>query len=312
MADGFAKSAQNTADWVRHLRDTGQLKEWMQQGLNVLHDLWQIGKDLIGILDDLSGHKGPSSGLMDDIKTLVHDARDLADVLGVVLGWVNKLTDWIMSTRPDFSHLFDSLGTGVGNGWNLVTGSSFWHWLVTPQKGPDFGHLFDSIGTGVGNAWNTIIHSSFWRWLVTPQQGPDFGRFFEGLWNSFKSVVNLIADAWNSLHFSMPSFNILGWHTPSFTVTVPQLPHWMAAGGVASGGPTWVGEQGPELVNLPSGAQVLPHSNAMAAAAGGGAATTHVVQLEFVGSPGDPLLEWLRNAIRVRGGNVQEVVGQGS
>jgi len=33
-------------------------------------------------------------------------------------------------------------------------------------------------------------------------------------------------------------------------------PPGMASGGISSGGLTWVGEQGPELVNLPRGAQV--------------------------------------------------------
>jgi phage-related minor tail protein len=36
------------------------------------------------------------------------------------------------------------------------------------------------------------------------------------------------------------------------------------------GGLTWVGEQGPELINLPRGAQVFPHGESMAMAGGGG------------------------------------------
>ena len=42
-------------------------------------------------------------------------------------------------------------------------------------------------------------------------------------------------------------------------------------------------------------------------AAGAGGAQR--IQLEFAGSPTDPLLLWLRNSIRVRGGNVQAVLG---
>jgi regulator of replication initiation timing len=87
-----------------------------------------------------------------------------------------------------------------------------------------------------------------------------------------------------------------------------------AAGGGPRSGMTWVGEQGPELVRLPYGSSVIPagQSAAMAgaAAAGGGAAR---VQLE-ISSGGartdDLLLEILRNAIRVRGGNVQTVLGK--
>jgi TP901 family phage tail tape measure protein len=105
------------------------------------------------------------------------------------------------------------------------------------------------------------------------------------------------------------------------TINGDQYGHGMAHGGIvgaAGGGPrsgmTWVGEQGPELVRLPYGSTVYPagqSANMAAAAARGGPAQ---VQLE-ISSGGarldDLLLEILRKAVRIRGGNVQTVLGQG-
>jgi TP901 family phage tail tape measure protein len=85
-----------------------------------------------------------------------------------------------------------------------------------------------------------------------------------------------------------------------------------AASGGARGGLTWVGENGPELVRMPPGAMVHsnPDSQRMASGAGGGGQGGGVVQLEWVGgNAGDELLTWLRKNIRVRGGNVQSVLG---
>jgi phage-related minor tail protein len=48
----------------------------------------------------------------------------------------------------------------------------------------------------------------------------------------------------------------------------------MALGGVSKGGLTLVGERGPELVRLPSGARV--HSNAESRRMGGGTINVHV------------------------------------
>jgi TP901 family phage tail tape measure protein len=101
-----------------------------------------------------------------------------------------------------------------------------------------------------------------------------------------------------------------------------QYQHGFASGGIvgaaAVGGPrgglTWVGEQGPELVRLPVGSTVTPagQSRAMAAAVTGGGKSPAAVQLEWVGgNAGDSFMTWLRNNIRVRGGNVQTVLGQG-
>jgi TP901 family phage tail tape measure protein len=84
-----------------------------------------------------------------------------------------------------------------------------------------------------------------------------------------------------------------------------------ATGGLQGGGLTWVGENGPELVRLPPGAMVHsnPDSQRMAAGASGGQGGG-VVQLEWAGgNAGDELMVWLRKNIRVRGGNVQSVLG---
>ncbi|NUP18431.1 MAG: phage tail tape measure protein [Streptomyces sp.] len=84
-----------------------------------------------------------------------------------------------------------------------------------------------------------------------------------------------------------------------------------ARGGLQGGGLTWVGENGPELVRLPPGAMVHsnPDSQRMVSEGGGGGGGG-VVQLEWVGgNAGDELMTWLRKNIRIRGGNVQSVLG---
>lgn len=92
-----------------------------------------------------------------------------------------------------------------------------------------------------------------------------------------------------------------------------------ASGGIvgraAEGGPrnnlTMVGEHGPELVDLAPGSRVRsnPDTRRFMAASGGGGRT--VLELRSSGAPvDDMLLELLRKAIRVRGGNVQLVLGR--
>jgi hypothetical protein len=82
------------------------------------------------------------------------------------------------------------------------------------------------------------------------------------------------------------------------------------AGGVR-GGLTLVGERGPELVRLPYGSTVIPNGTTQAMMSGAGGASRIVLELRSGGTRLDDLLvEVLRNAIRVRGGDVQVALGR--
>jgi hypothetical protein len=94
----------------------------------------------------------------------------------------------------------------------------------------------------------------------------------------------------------------------------------MATGGISSAATgglrsnlTLVGERGAELVSLPTGSRVIPHGQSMQqlAGLGGGGGGPVVLEIHSGGSRlDDVLLEIFRNAVRVRGGNVQVVLGK--
>jgi hypothetical protein len=91
--------------------------------------------------------------------------------------------------------------------------------------------------------------------------------------------------------------------------------HTAATGG-QRGGMTWVGEGGPELVRLPSGSSVYSAGQSQAMAQRGevgGSAGQHVI-IEFKSNGSafeDAMLGVIQKAIRIRGGNVQVVLGNG-
>lgn len=85
--------------------------------------------------------------------------------------------------------------------------------------------------------------------------------------------------------------------------------------GAAGGGPrsarTLVGEYGAEIVDLPFGSRVRSAGDSRRAMSGGGGSEPVVIEIKSGGSRMDDLLvELLRGAIRVRGGDVQAVLGQ--
>ncbi|MEV7402847.1 phage tail tape measure protein [Streptomyces sp. NPDC091267] len=82
-----------------------------------------------------------------------------------------------------------------------------------------------------------------------------------------KGAINGVIDL---LNWAIP--NKLGWGSLSIDLPDSPIPKIRAMGGPA-GGPTWVGERGRELVNLPQGSTVIPNH-----AAGNGAGVVVNVQ----------------------------------
>jgi len=81
-----------------------------------------------------------------------------------------------------------------------------------------------------------------------------------------------------------------------------------AAGGGARSGWTMVGEHGRELLQIPAGSRVAsnPDTERMMSGGNGGGK----LQIEWVGgNAGDEFMTWLRKNIRIKGGNVQTVLG---
>lgn len=83
-----------------------------------------------------------------------------------------------------------------------------------------------------------------------------------------------------------------------------------AANGATSSGMTWVGEHGPELLQLPPSTRVRSNPDSTRMTGAGGGSTEVVLRIDTAGSALDKtLVEILRKAIRVQGGNVQVVLG---
>ena len=141
---------------------------------------------------------------------------------------------------------------------------------------------WDTVWGAVKTAWDTVtsaIKTAFDNTLAPLfGAGGTFVTAVQAVVGPFKTVVNsllgginAIIEAWNALEFKVPSIKIPGVTTPfgswgpwsigGFTVGTPNLgtiPMLAAGGRIQSAGSAIVGDDGPELVKLPRGAQVSP------------------------------------------------------
>jgi TP901 family phage tail tape measure protein len=224
-------------------------------------------------------------------RDIVHEAGVIArEAFHWVLHAAMAVFDWIRQHWP----LLLAILTGpVG----LAV-----YWIVSHFDGLRHGTaaIFDAIVHFITSKFDELRHDA-------AHMIDDIVSFFEQMpGRVMKAIGNLGSDIWNSVTGGLGSLgSMIG----------------LAHGGIvgaAGGGPrsgwTMVGEMGPELVRMPQGSTVFSsaQSQGMLAGGAGGSGGGGRLQLELVGGHDDLLLRWLRNAIRLQGGNVQQVLGQGT
>lgn len=109
-----------------------------------------------------------------------------------------------------------------------------------------------------------------------------FSGMFDGIKSAFSSALNWVIGKWNGLQFTIPGVDT---HIPGvgkvggFTLGTPDIPLLARGSFYASAGRTLVGENGPEIVDMPVGSRVFSNkeSRAMASQAAGGESSRPLV-----------------------------------
>lgn len=210
-----------------------------------------------------------------------------AALVSYVVGKFNALIDWFRQLPGKINSAVRGLGSGIAANFRVA------HDTVR-----DLGNRLVDWFRGLPGRVSSAVSG-----------------MFRGLGSSFRSAINGIIGGWNRLSFTIGggSYDPLGQFgptvsVPSFTFNTPNIPY-LARGGIA-GGLAMVGERGRELVRLPHGSTVMSNSATEAALGRSGGPIQVSLELRSSGARiDDLLLELLRSAVRVRGGDVQLVIG---
>lgn len=220
--------------------------------------------------------------------------------MAIMLDWGNYITslDWtgFVVQLLDWATWIPALA------WNTVVAAIDWVAYLTTLDWSGYVSEVDwSQFIAAAFEWSSYIASVAWSdWIPAAFSWSSY--VFSLTWSSFVSKLNWPSISWPGFstfvpHLSWPSISWPGWG--SF---IPAFPGWPNITGMISdaigsatsyvtgnnavgtsywgGGLTWVGERGPELVNLPSGARVhnAVDSRRMAdgGAVGGASITNHI------------------------------------
>lgn len=210
----------------------------------------------------------------------------LPAILGPIIDQIANTINLISTTITGVIAIITALATGDWSAaWtaiqDVVTGVV--DFLTTSWNN------FTALLGGVGDLAINIISPEWlsgiidWSWPPFPALPGVITQLLAWSWPGFPSLPALLSSL---ISWTWPGFpetpgwldDLLNWKWPA----LPQLPSWLggAPGNAAGtpywrGGLTWVGEEGPELINLPRGTQVIPNDLSMDMA-GAGAGSVHI------------------------------------
>lgn len=144
-------------------------------------------------------------------------------------------------------------------GWVKQAGVDAWHWIKQAAQ----------------DAWYWITDN--WAKIVPTLLGPFGGlvaaivKHFDGIKEAFRSALNWVIEKWNAVEFAVPTLKIKGHNVipgGGSKIGVPDIPLLAEGGNVRARGAAIVGDNGPEVLDLPAGARVTPldqgHSDPLA------------------------------------------------
>lgn len=216
------------------------------------------------------------------------------DVLLTAVEWVlpalGGTLKWLTKEFEKNLENWKAIFRGLGRLWNWVSG------------------VASSVSGGISRAWNRVssatatvinaVTNRFNRFVsfirgIRGRIGGAFSGMFDGIRQAFRNSVNWVIDRWNN--FSIPGISTPFGHIGGFST--PNLPRFHSGVDRVPGAP------GTEMLAiLQAGERVTP----------AGKSDRTVIELRSDGSRlGDLLVEVLARSIRVRGGDVQAVLGRG-
>lgn len=201
----------------------------------------------------------------------------IKNTIGAALNWINNTVRSILNSINGFwRNLWNDVFNFMKGIWNDIGNDvkSSLDWI---------SGTFDNIMGTIHNDWNTFwggiknIASSAWTWVTQ-----NLGKFLNGMQLAFAASVKAIGSIWNGVKAvaaAPVSFIVNTVYNGGIVKVVDaisgvfgvkalspiSLPKGFAKGtGGAPPGWAWVGEEGPELVNMTGGETVLTSAQSMA------------------------------------------------
>lgn len=211
------------------------------------------------------------SGIGPVIMTLVPIIQQAASIIGAVAGGIGSA---ISAVAPVITTIMSGIAEKIGSVVSFLAERSDFIHSVIATVGPAIAEVLSTAWGIISPVMDVLIDTFELVFSVVQRVWPGIQRVIRGVWDVLEPIfdtigkgADLLAGAWNKVKNLVTgdggsgSDNGSGGSkggSPGKNARGDN--HWR-------GGPTWVGEQGPELIDLPRGTRILPSKESVAWAA---------------------------------------------
>ena len=288
VTGSMKNAAEAASDWIRKMKESGRLGEWLDSALRNLDTLRLMAGDIGRALGAIWKAGDGGESMLQSIRNITKAFAD----------WANS---------PDGQKI---LGTLSAIGTIIVT-------VLLPIVGflaSAWFSAFRMVLRVTLDTFSAIVTAAAHAFSWIPGLGPKLESAARAV-AGFRDKVNAALDGIQDEDVNVRVRVIGG---AKLNMAQQSGTYSSGIGGRAAGGPvsgwTWVGEQGAELIKAPPGSQVAsaPDSQRMATQSAGAvpASGGDAWEIRSTGGELDALiLAVLRRVVRRRGGNAQRVLG---
>jgi hypothetical protein len=180
-----------------------------------------------------------------------------SNIVSFFTGVINNITNFFRAALA----IYISIWT---NTWNSISSffTGIWNGITSFISG-----VLNGIGNAISGAlsWISNTWNSMWGGMVDFLAGAFAGLvgIVKAPINGVIGLINGAIGALNGISIDIPDW-VPGFGGQTFGISLPRIPYLAKGGTITGSGYAVVGENGPELLKLPRGAQVNPNYDDLA------------------------------------------------
>lgn len=174
----------------------------------------------------------------------------------IIAGLVQGIGTVISALAPVFKTIFDGIGQKVGTVLSFVGSKMGWLQSVIETVAPVVADVLTTAWSVISPVMDIAISVFKVLFNVVQTVFNGIASVVSSVWEKVKPIVEGVAGGLSWLADKVGGLFGGGGKSGSVGSNAEGTNNWR-------GGPTWVGERGPELVNLPKGSRVLPNKESV-------------------------------------------------